>query len=235
MIGALSAPRIVRTGHLVVIEIVILAMIAAFLGLRLYSVLGRRAEHEEEVVPTRFDNPERDSGARNLPPLQPASASSRPAELAGVATPVEQAIRAIAAADRTFDFQAFLQGARGAYQAILEAFWRGDKDELRMLCTPEVQASFEAAIDAREAAGEALDNRLVRIEEVLIQSAALEGRTARIAVRFTADIAAVTRDRDGNVIAGSLDDAIESRDVWTFARSVDAAGPDWLLEETDEA
>ena len=58
---------------------------------------------------------------------------------------------------------------------------------------------------------------------------------ARIAVQFTADIAAVTRDKDGTVVAGSLDDAVESRDIWTFVRSVDAAGPDWLLEETDEA
>ena len=224
-----------RTGYLVVVEIVILAMIAAFLGLRLYSVLGRRAEHEEEPIPTRFDQPERQAGMRPSPSLQPPATPYRPAELSGVTAPVEQAIRAIAAADRQFDLQAFLQGARGAYQTILEAFWRGDREELRLLCTPEVYDGFVAAIDAREAAGEALDNRLVRVEEVVVHSASLDGRTARIAVRFTADIAAVTRDKDGNVIAGSLDDAIESRDIWTFVRPVDAAGPDWLLEETDEA
>ena len=57
---------------------------------------------------------------------------------------------------------------------------------------------------------------------------------ARIAVRFVADVATVTRDKDGNVVAGSLDDAIESRDIWTFSRDVTAAGPDWLLDETDE-
>ena len=49
-----------------------------------------------------------------------------------------------------------------------------------------------------------------------------------------ADIASVTRDRDGTVIAGSLDDAIESRDVWTFSRNVTARDPNWLLDETDE-
>lgn len=218
-----------------VLEIVILAMIAAFLGLRLYSVLGRRAEHEEEVVPTRFEQPGREQGDRNAPPAPPARPAYRPADAIGTATPVEQAVRAIAAADRTFDVQAFLQGARGAYQAILEAFWRGDKEELQILCTPDVYASFAAAIDEREAAGEVLDNRLVRTEEVFVHAASLEGRTARIAVQFTADIAAVTRDKDGTVIAGSLDDAVESRDIWTFVRQVDASGPDWLLEETDEA
>jgi len=91
-----------------------------------------------------------------------------------------------------------------------------------------------AAIAAREAAGETMDNRLIRIEEAVIVSAAYEAPMARITVRFAADIAAVTRDKDGNVIAGSLDDAIESRDVWTFSRNVTARDPNWLLDETDE-
>ncbi|MGN6357505.1 MAG: TIM44-like domain-containing protein, partial [Novosphingobium sp.] len=38
-----------------------------------------------------------------------------------------------------------------------------------------------------------------------------------------------------NVVAGSLDDAVESVDVWTFSRAVNSAAPDWLLDETDEA
>ena len=43
-----------------------------------------------------------------------------------------------------------------------------------------------------------------------------------------------TRNADGTVVAGSLDDAIESRDVWTFRRNVGAADPNWVLDETDE-
>ena len=57
---------------------------------------------------------------------------------------------------------------------------------------------------------------------------------ARITVRFRSDIAAVTRDASGTVVAGSLDDAIEAIDVWTFARNTGSADPDWLLVETDE-
>ena len=217
-----------------VYEIIILAMIAAFLGMRLYSVLGRRAEHEEEPVPTRFEKGDQ-PGARRAPqPAQPAPVQFRPRDLAGATPMVEQGLRAIAAADRRFDLGGFLEGAKGAYGMILEAFWRGDREELKELCTPEVYQSFASAITAREEAGEALDNRLVRIEEAAVHSATLDGRLARIAVRFAADIAAVTRDRDGAVIAGSLDDAIESRDVWTFVRDVGTSGPDWLLEETDQ-
>lgn len=216
-----------------IVEIVILAMIAAFLGLRLYSVLGRRAEHEEEPVPTRF---ERNEGANTPRPVAPPAAElPRPRrEVSGFAPAIEQGLRDISAADRRFDLLTFVEGAKAAYAMVLEAFWRGDKEELSQLCDDDVYASFAAAIDAREAAGEVLDNRLVRIEDTTVHSAVLDGRIARITVRFAADIATVTRDKAGNVVAGSLDDAVESNDIWTFARDVTSAGPDWLLDETDE-
>jgi predicted lipid-binding transport protein (Tim44 family) len=216
-----------------IIEIVILAMIAAFLGLRLYSVLGRRAEHEEEPVPTRFERSEGGQPPRAVaPPV--AELPRRNREIAGFAPAIEQGLREISSADRRFDLLTFLEGAKAAYGMVLAAFWRGDKEELRQLCDDDVYQSFAAAIDAREAAGETLDNRLIRIEDTLVQSARLDGRTARIAVSFVADIASVVRDKDGTVVAGSLDDAIESRDVWTFSRQVDSPDPDWLLDETDE-
>lgn len=218
-----------------IVEIVILAMIAAFLGLRLYSVLGRRAEHEEEPVPTRIDA----GPAKTASPLapQPAArtAAAAPRVEGDLLVPaIERGVREIAAVDRRFDITTFVEGARGAYAMILEAFWQGDRETLRQLCDDDVYAEFAAAIDAREAAGETLDNRLIRIEDVRLDSARLDGRTARVAVRFVADIAAVTRNRDGVVVAGSMNDAIETRDVWTFKREVDAAGPDWLLDETDQ-
>ena len=218
----------------VIPEIIILAMIAAFLGFRLYAVLGRRAEHEEEVVPTRFDRPE-DTGAPSLAGAPQAEAPRGDPRLAGFPPAIEQGLRAIAGADRRFDLLPFLEGAKGAYEMVLEAFWRGDRETLRELCDHDVLASFEGAIAEREEAGLTLDNRLIRIEDVTVHSASLDGKFARIAVRFVADIASVTRDGAGNVIAGSLDDAIESRDIWTFRRDVTSPAPDWLLDETDVA
>jgi predicted lipid-binding transport protein (Tim44 family) len=217
----------------IVLEIVLLAMVAAFLGLRLYSVLGRRAEQEEESVPQRFDSDDKAAGLAR-PAAVAAVPAPRPVELQGVMPAVERGIREISSADSRFDLTQFLEGARGAYRMVLEAFWQGDRETLRELCDDDVYAGFIAALDAREAAGETLDNTLIRIEEVRIHSASLDGKMARIALLFVADIAAVTRDKDGNVIAGSLDDAIESRDVWTFSRNVTARDPNWLLDETDE-
>lgn len=226
------APAQKRTGHTkVIVQIVILAMIAAFLGLRLYSVLGRRAEHEEQPDPSRFDAPiAPPAAAPQLRPAQPA----RPAGLEGALPAAERGVREIAAADRRFDVSGFVEGAKAAYAMVLEAFWKGDRETLRELCDDDVYAGFDAAITARDAAGETLDNRLVRIEDAKIDMAELVGSTARVTVRFVADIAAVTRDRDGNMVAGSLDDAVEARDLWTFKRDVREADPHWLLDETDE-
>ncbi|RYD86682.1 MAG: Tim44 domain-containing protein, partial [Sphingomonadales bacterium] len=72
-------------------------------------------------------------------------------------------------------------------------------------------------------------------ESAVIEQAKLVGQTASVTVRFDADIAAVTRDTEGNVIAGSLTDAVPTHDVWTFSRQVRADDPNWTLVETDEA
>ena len=214
-------------------EIVILAMIAAFLGLRLYSVLGQRAEQEEESIPQRVerrDMVEQDSRKVQAKPQNDQQVLDSPAVLPAV----ERGVREIAAADRRFDILGFLAGAKGAYGMILEAFWKGDRETLKELCDHDVYDSFDAAITAREEAGEQLNNRLIRIEEAVIEGASLTGTMARLRVRFVADIAAVTYDKDGAMIAGSLDDAVETRDIWTFMRDVNSADPNWLLDETDE-
>jgi predicted lipid-binding transport protein (Tim44 family) len=73
------------------------------------------------------------------------------------------------------------------------------------------------------------------MERALIQDARLEGRNAEIDVRFDADISAVTRDSEGNVIAGTLSDAVATHDLWTFRRTLGSNDPNWLLVDTDEA
>ncbi|HEY6916811.1 MAG TPA: Tim44/TimA family putative adaptor protein, partial [Allosphingosinicella sp.] len=158
--------------------------------------------------------------------VEAAASAYDPAAAAGV--------RAISAADPAFDVNRFLDGARSAYAMILEAFWKGDREELAFLTGGDVRESFEAAITEREASGLKLDNRLVAIERAVIESAEVQARTAYVTVRFDADIAAVTRDAEGNVVAGSLSDAIETHDVWTFRRDLSSADPNWLLVETDE-
>lgn len=222
-----------------IVEIVILAMIAAFLGLRLYAVLGRRPEQNDEPLRRRVEQPDPASAPRSLQPRLQEKTTGAPRALpvpqdSQLDSRAEAGVRAIVAADRRFDVGQFLAGARGAYGMVLEAFWRGDKDEISQLCDGDVYAGFAEAIDARAAAGESVTAKLIRIEEARIVDANYASPRARITVSFVADVASVTRDAGGAVIAGSLDDAIETRDVWTFSRDLTSRDPDWVVDETDE-
>ena len=117
---------------------------------------------------------------------------------------------------------------------ILEAFWKGEVDEVRGFLDPDIAAAFDEAVAQRVAAGQTLDNRLVAIEQAVIAEAILTGKVAAVTVRFEADIAAITRDSEGQVVAGSLSDAVQTRDRWTFRRDLGSNDPDWILIETDE-
>ena len=215
----------------VMFEIVLLAMVAAFLGLRLYSVLGKRTGHEQEPLP-RTVAEERQPAIVRQPVGQPESGYV-PAPV-GVDMAANSGLRAIANADRQFDAALFLEGAKSAYGLILEAFWKGDKESLRFLCDDDVYDSFADAIDARTERGETLENRLVRIEEARIIDASYDHPMARITVQFDADIAALVKDSGGNIIGGSMTDAVEAHDVWTFFRDIKSGDRNWKLDETDE-
>jgi predicted lipid-binding transport protein (Tim44 family) len=143
-------------------------------------------------------------------------------------------VRAILAADPGFDVARFLEGAKAAYRMILEAFWKGDLDTLRSHVDAHVYEAFAGAVEQRQKEKLTLDNRLVEIDQALISEATLERGIAILTVRFEADIAAVTRNAEGQVVAGSLSDAVQTRDLWTFRRDTGARDPNWVLIETDE-
>jgi predicted lipid-binding transport protein (Tim44 family) len=206
-------------------------MVFIFVALRLWSVLGRRTGHEQPM-------PKADAvmAPRSTSVSVPSTdTQAQIAQESATAPGAAAGLRAIAAAEPQFDALRFVDGAKQAYGMILEAFWRGDQDALDRLVDPEVANAFAHAIAEREAAGEQLDNRLVSIEQAQIEEARIDGQTAHIRIRFDADVAAVTRDRDGNVVAGSLTDAVPTHDSWTFSRVLRSSDPNWMLTETDEA
>jgi predicted lipid-binding transport protein (Tim44 family) len=212
--------------------IVILALVALFIGLRLYSVLGERTGHEQQPILKPAE-----SDARAAPQVtQPAVTQPAPAdsgELAFVPT-AGPGVRAILAADPSFDVARFLDGAKSAYRMILEAFWKGDLADVRGHVDDHVYDAFASAVEQRKQGGLTLDNRLVTIDQALISEATLERGVAILTVRFEADIAAITRNAEGQVVAGSLSDAVQTRDLWTFRRDTASRDPNWLLIETDE-
>ena len=211
--------------------VIILGMVAAFLALRLYNVLGKRTGHDPQSLPKGADDR---SLPLTIPRTQEHQAEARDAAPKAIEPRAEQGLRAIVAGEPAFDISRFLEGAQAAYRMTLEAFWRGDEKALDELCVPEVRDAFAAAIAARAAAGETLENRLVRIDRAQIVETQVNGKEARITVQFDADIAAVTRNAEGEIVAGTLTDAVETHDVWTFARTLKSSDPNWKLADTDE-
>ncbi|MEO8547709.1 MAG: Tim44/TimA family putative adaptor protein [Sphingomicrobium sp.] len=212
--------------------IVILALVALFIGLRLYSVLGERTGHEQQPILKPADPDTILEPRVSQPSIVPSGAS----EADGMAflPTAGPGVRAILAADPAFDVAHFLEGAKAAYRMVLEAYWKGELDAVKAHVDGHVLEAFSAAATQRENDGLTLDNRLVAIEQAVIAEAALERSVADVTVRFEADIAAVTRNQDGEVVAGSLSDAVQTRDLWTFRRDIAARDPNWLLIETDE-
>jgi len=213
--------------------IVILALVALFIGLRLYSVLGERTGHEQPIL--KPADPEADARMeqRATPRAAAPTLVSEPDDLAYLPT-AGPGVRALLAADPTFDVARFLEGSKAAYAMILEAFWKGEVEAMRPYVDAHVFATFAGAVEQRTKDGLVLDNRLVAIDQALVAGAEIDRNVALVTVRFEADIAAVTRNAAGEVVAGSLSDAIQTRDRWTFRRDISSRDPNWLLVETDE-
>ena len=212
--------------------IVILALVALFIGLRLYSVLGERTGHEQQPILKPAD-PEAVIDPRVTRPSVVQPTSTDAADLAYLPT-AGPGVRALLATDPAFDVARFLEGAKSAYRMVLEAYWKGDSAGLRPYVDDHVFETFDTAIKQREKDGLVLDNRLVQVEQSLITAASADNDLAVVTVRFEADIAAVTRNKEGEVVAGSMSDAVQTRDLWTFRRQISSRDPNWLLIETDE-
>ena len=188
------------------VTIAILAFVAGFVLFRLYMTLGRRTGAER---PEPRPAPAQGQLPTERPALAPAFGASDPPQAI-------DGLTAIMRADPNFDAEHFAIGARGAYELIVGAFAKGDKDALRPLLTPRVYESYVAAIAAREAKGE-LGPELVRLKTAEIAEAALQGEVARVTVRFEAELA------EG---ATGVRDAHEK---WTFERDVRSPDPNWRL------
>lgn len=208
-------------------------MIAAFLGMRLYSVLGKRTGHEQEPVLPRRDEQRGALAPARLSDQQGAATAETalvPANL--VYEPqAEAGLRQLLASDPQFDAGQFMGGAEAAYRMILEAFWAGDRATLRDLCDSDSYEAFIAAIDERESRGEKLDNRLIGIDSAKISDVTISGNEAHVTVHYQADISGVTRDANDVVIAGSMSDASQTNDMWTFRRVIGSRDPNWVLDE----
>lgn len=210
------------------VDLILFGMIAAFLVLRLRSILGRRTGFERPPVPPM---PHGAAPAGQGPMIEgraePATApSNRP--VPDPNTALGQTLARIHATDASFDPARFLDGAEKAFRIIVAAFAHGDRTALQALLSEDTNHAFESVIAAREAAGHSQVSEVRGMEKVAIEEAELRGSVASVSVRFVSDQVSLTRDKDGHVVAGT-DAVTEITDLWTFERDLATRDPTWRL------
>jgi predicted lipid-binding transport protein (Tim44 family) len=230
---------------------IIFLVLAVVIFLRLRSVLGRRTGSERPPFDpySRREAPRTAAGDDKVITLpsrrQADGAEGQPA--GGIATATEEriktlapegstlnaALRAIAAADRSFDPDAFLNGAKAAYEMIVTAFAEGDRRSLKNLLSKEVYDGFVSAIAQRESRGETIEFRFVGIDKAEITDASLKGATEQVTVRFQSKLISATHDKAGAVIDGDPVHVGDVTDIWTFARETSSRDPNWKLVATE--
>lgn len=225
------------------LSVIVFLVLAAFVGWRLYSVLGTRTERDGEPSPSRF---------RPVAPAKPAEIPAAndtiiegetkpvhdPARWRGIAeadSPLAQSLDLIVEAEPGFDARHFLSGGRAAYEAIVLAFAAGDRSTLKDLLSRDVFESFTGAIAERESKGETVETTFVGLDKVEIKDAQIKGKTVQITVKFLSKLITATRNAKGDIIEGATDKVIDVTDVWTFAREVGSRDPAWKLIATEAA
>lgn len=232
------------------LDILLFAVIAAFLVFRLRSVLGKRTGHQGPGP----GEPRRDPFSREPPaeagsdrvvqlpkaktePIIHGNGEGSTAEPAaageGSGGPGAAGLTQIRIADPAFSPDEFLSGARIAFELIVGAFAAGDTDTLKPLLSEEVFNNFADSIRRRQEMGQKLETQLVAIRSAEIDEAYMAGRTAHVTVKFVTDQISVVRDAEGAVVEGSATDVNEVTDFWTFARDTRVSDPNWALVATN--
>ncbi|MDH3665137.1 MAG: Tim44/TimA family putative adaptor protein [Alphaproteobacteria bacterium] len=216
------------------IDILFFAMVAAFIALRLRSVLGRRTGHERRRT-EGFGDVRSEGATDNVVPI--GDHGSAPPEIDQAIAAlgegdVKDGLTRIREVDPHFDLKEFLSGARLAFEMIVDAYAAGDKTALRPLLADQVFRGFARAIDERVAIEQSLDTQLLAVSEPEVIEADLVGQLARVTLRFDSEQVNVIRDRDGKVVEGDPQTAENVVDLWTFERDTESGDPNWMLIET---
>ena len=214
------------------VSTIIFALLAIFVVWKLRSVLGTRIGIERKrdaagLRPTPPDVAARDAAAG----AAPVEAAPPPAPAPDIDAPTLAASRGleeIRRVDRGFDVQRFIGGAQAAYRMIVEAFSRGDRAQLERLLDGEALRTFTATLDARGAENPATLAQVADIEKVQVVGASLKESVASITLRFKAHV--VETPVAAN--APPAGQTIEANELWTFARDIRSADPNWKLVGT---
>ena len=202
------------------IDILIFAVIAVLLVLRLRSVLGQKTGYEDQSrgkeTAERFEQ----KPIPIRPDLQDATNDGH-------------GMDALRRAEPSFSEAQFLDGARAAFGIILSAYAEGDIAQLKRLLSYDLLQSFTQSIQQRASDGEALSITIEDISHVSILNAQVFDNIASVTVDFHSTQTRMITDEGGNVIEDEGTGKLELVDIWTFERDLTLSDPNWKLAETE--
>ena len=227
---------------------ILLLAVALVVFWRLKSVLGTRTGTEKPPVDPfetkRTEAPKTQDGNGTVlrfpqntsaPAPEPEEREQAPPVWTGYAeegSELAMGLQKLAESDPAFTPRSFVEGAKMAYEMVVDGFAKGDKVSLKNLLSKEVFDGFARAIDEREAQGQRVESRFVGIDSATIQAAALVGKKASITMEFVSELITATYDKAGEVVDGDPKQIREVTDVWTFERDVTSRNPNWKLVAT---
>lgn len=206
------------------IDILIFAVIAILLVLRLRSVLGQRTGYEQ---PQETQVKERFTDKANAP--NPVQKTNKSAKVSG------SGLDALRSADRHFSETDFVKGATSAFEMILTAYADGDQAQLQRLLSYDLSKSFMQTINDRIAAKETLEITVNEIKEVSILNIELADSIASITVHFHTMQTRIARNEHGEIMDDGDTEPTEFIDIWTFERDLTLSDLNWKLAETESA
>lgn len=217
-----------------VIQLLVLAAIAIFLILRLRDVLGTREGFEKPAVTRQADDAA--AAERNKFQVIEGGPDADITDHVAEGSDAARALAAMKAAEPSFNVGEFLGGARGAYEMILMAFEAGDLAKIQPFLGGEVYESFAQVVEARTAKGLTIDAHFIGLREMKLVNAEFDQASGEgeISVRFIAELTSVVRDKSGEIVEGNPKEVKRQKDVWTFARVLGSANPNWQLVATGE-
>ena len=197
------------------LDILILAVVAALVLLRLRSVLGKRTGHEKtDTSRFAYEEPQKNK-EEDIIKIQP-TVNHKPKE------------------GGWFDQKDFLNGASNAYELIVTNFELGNKEALKPFLSGSVMNSLEAAIEQRKANDEKVEFNFIGIESSEIVHKSLKSNPMEITVRFISEMITCIKNSKDEVISGSLNQVQKVTDIWTFAKKKNSKNPNWLLVATSD-
>ena len=190
------------------LDIILLAMIAGFIILRLRNILGRKTGHEDKVY-SGFSDKKFDEFKEKI-----KSQTKKP--------------------QTEFDVEQkkqFLKGAEIAYETIINSFAKGDKKSLRDLLTKEMKENFESAIEERNSKNIKSELTFIGIKSSVIEKFEKTATALFFTVKFVSEIISVKKDKDNKVIEGDPNKIKTVIDRWKFTRKTSSMNPNWYLTE----